>query len=182
MAPGYPANFYSRIIGPATQQGLICVADFRGPELIAALEHKPQLIKINLQEYVGTFLPELLPKLTASIQPSAIQEQVRDSMIQLTQNTRMSVVITQGPEAIWYACKGLWGQVEVPTIPPLELKNPTGSGDACTAGMSAWIHGHASEKKLVDGFGVNDLVEALNFGIHCAQENARLIAPGRIRS
>ena len=56
-APGYPADLFAEFSGMAVRRGRTVAVDYRGPELLASLDAGISVVKINLVEFVTTFLP-----------------------------------------------------------------------------------------------------------------------------
>jgi tagatose 6-phosphate kinase len=130
------------------------ILDFRGPELLAVLEHRPLLVKPNRHE-----LAQTLGRALSS------DEDVRAGMQELLELGARWVVITDGAASVWIAGpEGSWRAqpVKVPTV------NPIGCGDCLAAGVAA---------RLSAGV---EMLECIRYGIAAAADNASQLLPSRL--
>ena len=179
MAPGYPPRYQAQLAELAQQAGVPVVVDLQGQALIEVLATRPALVKINLAEFVATFLsgrfeggehsgmlaqPDLAAELTA-----AIAQVARD-------HDATSFVLTRGANSIVLARNGEFRLVAVMPLAPSEVVSPIGSGDSFLAGMLAQLlrPGAANWDRLSLG----DLADATALATACAQSNARTARPG----
>ncbi|HJT31936.1 MAG TPA: PfkB family carbohydrate kinase [Pirellulales bacterium] len=147
-----PVTFYRELL--AVTPGRV-VLDARGPELLAALECRPFVIKPNREELASTLgckLGDESPLLSA--------------MRELNDRGAQWVVITDGTRAVWVS-----STEGIHRLQPLRVEhviNPIGCGDCLAAGL-AW--------SLSQG---HDVLQAVRIGIAAAAQNAEQLLPGRI--
>lgn len=119
VPPGLPGNVYARIGELARKHNRPFILDARGQHLREGLEARPFAVKPNLQEleeYAGR------PLKSRAEQVQALKDLNADLKI-----------VTLGEEgALCLTGDSLW-QI---SMPPIEAKNPVGSGDAFVAGLS----------------------------------------------
>lgn len=183
MAPGYQPEFYSEVLKEALSRNIFTILDIRGQELLLAYEHQPHVVKINMAEFAKTFLPEKAGFIEhcEDAHNESHLELLTETLEDLTEDTRSSIILTRGPRSVWYGVDGKFGEFVLPAIPKSKILNPVGSGDAFAAGIAAFVHSHGQKDMLRDGFNDSTIREAIIVGSRCAQENARLLRPGRIR-
>jgi len=162
-APGYPPGLFAEFCFLAEKRGAGIVADFRGNELLASLEAGITVVKINIVEFVETFLPNLSASEKAD---SGALEAVEEEICRLSSNGP-DYVITRGGRDVLFASKGAAGRV---APPPARALNTIGSGDAFCAGLTY---------ALARGF---TLEESVREGARCGSLNAGLLRPGTIEA
>lgn len=161
-APGYPPELFAEFCISAEKKDAKIVVDYRGDELLASLETKIAVVKINLVEFVDTFLPNLsASENDDSNALDAVEEKIRG----LSSNGP-SYVITRGGQDVLYAANGFPGRI---APPPTRVLNTIGSGDAFCAGLTY---------ALAKGF---TLEESVREGARCGSLNAGLLKPGTLR-
>ncbi len=152
LPAGTPATFYRDRLRETPCPALL---DVRGPELLAALEAGPAVVKPNRDELAATAghpLPDRLAVLAA--------------MRSLIERGARAVVVTHGKDAAWVMDRaGCWEAVP-PEVTP--VVNPIGCGDCLAAGL-AW--------GLAEG---RPLVEAVRLGLAAAAENVTQLLPARL--
>jgi tagatose 6-phosphate kinase len=149
LPPHAPQDIYAELIS-LTDGGKVLI-DTYGAPLLAALEHRPAVVKINAEELRNTF------KSKASI------EELAEELMSLGAG---AVGITQGkaPALLFEP-----GNACSFTVPVIKAVNPIGSGDSVSAGTAyALAKGHS-------------LVEAFVFGLACGTSNAMNIEPGVVK-
>lgn len=161
-SPGYPADYFAEFTRIAMDHNLRLTADFRGPELIECLKIGLQLVKINLTEFVQTFLPELN---ASESDDNAVLDDVKEKLKEVSADG-CDFVISRGGRDVIVAHRGYLKMVAVPQV---KLKNTIGSGDAFTAGLC-----YALSKG-------KSLPAAAAEGAHCGSLNAGFLKPGSIR-
>jgi 1-phosphofructokinase family hexose kinase len=149
LPPGVAPEFFARLL-----KGVDCVVilDLRGPELLAALEARPTVVKPNRSELEQT--------LGRRLESDA---DLREATSSLMQRGARAVVVTAGAGNVWLAADG-----EVhrrPAPPAAEVVNPIGCGDCLAAGLA---HG------LAHGL---DVSTALERGLQLAAENLKSLLP-----
>ncbi len=151
LPAGAPPNFYRELLSETPCPAIL---DFRGPELWAALEFQPLLVKPNREELALTVGREL-----------SNQSDVRDAVAELHQRGAQWVAITDGGRPMLVS--GPTGQFSL--VPPtVEVVNPIGSGDCLAAGVAWGI----VEKR--------EMPECLRRGVAAAAENVGQLLPARL--
>ncbi len=148
---GVPATLFAELLRSSTAQAIL---DIRGPDLQAALECRPLLVKPNLRE-----LEQTLGRTLSA--PAALHQAMRE----LNERGARWVVISDGPEAVWASSAD---RVLRFAPPKVAVVNPIGAGDCLAAGIG-WA--------LADG---EEPTEAIRLGIAAAVENVGQLLPGRI--
>jgi len=128
--------------------------DARGPELSAALEREPTLVKPNREELARTVGRELRS-----------DAEVRTAADELHQRGAEWVLVTDGPNPAWLSSREVRYRVEPLTGP---VVNPIGCGDSLTAAI-AW--------RLAAG---DEMPEAVRAGIAAATVNMADLRPARL--
>jgi tagatose 6-phosphate kinase len=149
LPPHAPQDIYAELL--SLTDGKKVLIDSYGPPLLAALEHRPAVVKINAEELRNTF------KSAAPI------EELAEELMSLGAG---AVGITQGKGRAMLFSPGTASTFSVPVI---KAVNPIGSGDSVSAGTAyALAKGHS-------------LVEAFVFGLACGTSNAMNIEPGVVK-
>lgn len=151
LPQGTPATLYRDLLGTTSAESVL---DVRGPELLAALEHRPRLVKPNRFELGQTFGKAL-----------DTDESLHAAMRELLRLGAGSVLVTQGSGPAWFA----WGNDLLRFDPqPVErVVNPIGCGDCVAAGVAAGIsHGLP-------------LPDSVALGLAAARENLKSLLPAR---
>jgi len=154
IVTGGPAGLYFDCTQLAAKTGALSVVDAQGAALIEALRARPGLVKPNRSELAATVGCELKD-----------EAGVMRAMRELGERGARRVVVTAGKEpALAFDGKVCWRIV----LPQIEVMNPIGSGDACTAGLVL---------RLVRG---DDLGEACRWGAAAGAANALTLMPGEL--
>jgi 1-phosphofructokinase family hexose kinase len=163
-APGYSGSLYPWMVQEASGRGITVVLDLKGDDLTRSLEFRPRVIKPNLSEFCGTFLPEL--SVGEHEESPGILDAVRKKARTLSREYGVCTVLTRGSRGVlaWDGEKELESPARRVT-----LVNTIGCGDAFTAGLA---HTLALGGRLD---------AALEKGTDCAAANAALLKPGVIR-
>jgi tagatose 6-phosphate kinase len=152
LTPGAPADFYFRCAAAAKEAKVLTIIDAHGPPLTAALEASPDVVKPNRAELAAMAGDEL-----------KTEEEVMGAMRGLSKRGARQVVVTGGKEpALAYDGQDFW-KISPPRI---RAVNPTGSGDAFTAGLTCG---------LTQG---DSFAEACRLGAACGAANALTLMPG----
>ncbi|HVX12117.1 MAG TPA: PfkB family carbohydrate kinase [Pirellulales bacterium] len=153
LPAGTPVTFYRDLVA---QTPCRTVLDARGPELLAALDAKPFLVKPNREELFAATLGRSIGDDTALVA----------AMHELNERGAEWVVVTAGKQAVWAgSAEGVF------RLNPLRVErvvNPIGCGDCLAAGL-AW--GLAAGREPLD---------SLAIGIAAAAQNAAQLLPGRL--
>lgn len=146
LPPHAPQDIYAELLS-LTDGGKVLI-DSYGEPLLAALEHRPALVKINAEKLRLTF---------KSIAP--IEELAQELMA----CGAGAVGITHGKEPARLFAPGIAAAF---ILPQIKAANPIGSGDSVSAGTTyALAKGHS-------------LTEAFVFGLACGTSNAMNPEPG----
>ena len=151
LPSGTPQDFCSTLLAHTSCPAIL---DVRGPELLAALAHRPLLVKPNREELAKTAGRSL-----------ASDDALLSAMRELNDRGAEWVVITQGTDAVWAASAGKAYCLHPPLM---TVVNPIASGDSMAAGV-AWA--------LTNG---RAMLEALRIGIAAASENVTQLLPARL--
>lgn len=149
LPTGTPPTFVRQLL-----QYVHCpaVLDIRGPELLAALEARPLVVKPNREE-LGRTLGEQI----------ASDSELRQAIGELQRRGAQAVVVTSGRSKVWLGFEGQFLQFQPRAVD--RVVNPIGCGDCLAAGM-AWALGHGS-----------DMAGAVDQGMALAAENLRTALP-----
>jgi 1-phosphofructokinase family hexose kinase len=148
---GTPASFYCDLLGGWSGRAIL---DVRGPELVAALQRQPFLVKPNREELAMTLG-----------RPLDSDERLLSGMRELNQRGATWVMVSQGKEALWLTSRE---QTYRFTPPLVKIVNPIGCGDCLAAGI-AW--------RMDAG---DDVPQAVRYGMAAAAENATMLLPSRL--
>jgi 6-phosphofructokinase 2 len=123
LPPGLPHDFYARLSERARATGAAVILDSSGPALSAALEGRPQVLRINHFE----------AREFAEGEGAADLSYVELARRLIDQNIAESVVITLGEEGAIAATRAEIFQVRVP---PVEVVSSVGAGDSFVAALT----------------------------------------------
>jgi 1-phosphofructokinase family hexose kinase len=151
LPDGAPTTYYRELLEKTVARVIL---DVRGPELLAALELRPWLVKPNREELARTVGRDL----------SEDCELVA-AMREFNRRGAEWVVVTHGSDAVWATTAGKTYRLQPPTVPAV---NPIGCGDAMCAGI-AW--------SIERG---DDPLIALRMGMAAAAENLAALFPCRL--
>ena len=149
LPPGVAPEFFARLL-----RGVDCVVvlDLRGPELLAALEARPTVVKPNRSELEQTLALRI-----------GCDADLQQAMGALVQRGARAVVVTAGAGNVWLAADG---EIHCRPAPPAaEVVNPIGCGDCLAAGLA-----HGLAHKL-------DISAALERGLQLAADNLGSLLP-----
>jgi 1-phosphofructokinase family hexose kinase len=153
LPAGAPATFYRDLLRATPCPAIL---DFRGPELWAALECHPLLVKPNREELGRTVGREL-----------QTDAELQAGITELQQRGAQWVVITDGGRPLLASSP----HQTVKLVPPrLDVVNPIGAGDCLAAGTALGI---------VQG---KEVPDALALGVAAAAENVGQLLPARLSS
>ena len=149
---GTPATFYRDLLA---RTRCPVVLDARGPELLAALEQRPRVVKPNREELAMTAGHDL-----------ADRAAVLAAMRGLIERGAGAVVVTQGKAAVWVVeGRDAW-ELTPPAVEP--IVNPIGCGDCFSAGIAL---------ALSRG---EPLLDAVRLGMAAAADNITQLLPARL--
>lgn len=152
LPTGTPVTFYRDLV---SHTPCPVVLDARGPELLAALEAKPFVVKPNREELAMT--------LSA---PLTDDDALLEAMGNLNRRGAPWVIVTEGKRAVWASSSS--GVFRLQPLTVEKLINPIGCGDCLAAGL-AW--GLAAGREPL---------ESLALGVAAAAQNAAQLLPARI--
>ena len=179
QAPGFPTGYQAQLAKLAQQAGVPVVVDLQGPALIEVLATRPALVKINLTEFVTTFLADRFQggEHSGLLAQPVLAEEVTAAIAQISRDhAATSFVLTRGANSIVLARDGQLRVVAVTPLATSEVLSPIGSGDSFLAGMVAQLlqSGCADWGHLT----LEALESATALASACAQSNARTARPG----
>lgn len=151
LPSGTPSDFYSTLLN---QSRVPAILDIRGAELLAALPHRPLVVKPNREELAQTVGREL-----------PTDEDVWRAMSDLNARGAEWVVITNGSREVFALHKT---ERHCFTPPSVKAVNPIGCGDCFTAGLSAALQRGST------------MPDAIRQGIAAAAQNAEQLLPARL--
>ncbi|MBI2825350.1 MAG: bifunctional hydroxymethylpyrimidine kinase/phosphomethylpyrimidine kinase [Planctomycetia bacterium] len=152
LPSGVPLTFCRDLLA---RTSAAVILDARGPELLAALDRRPRLVKPNREELGHTLGRDL----------SGDQELLA-AMRELNQRGAEWVVVTGGKKPVWVTSHDATFRI-VP--PPVErMVNPIGCGDALAAGL-AW----GIERGL-------PVIDSVRLGMAAAANRLEQLLPGRL--
>ena len=158
-AAGYSDSVISEMARRAAALGLLTVLDIKGRDLAACLPFRPAVVKPNLAEFLSG-----LPTGAGSKAPG-LRLLAHATALDWKKRFGTELVLTRGGKPIWFEEEG--EPAEEPVLPTRAI-NPTGSGDAFTAGLAYALAGGAS------------LREAVREGARLGALNAANLKPGSI--
>jgi 1-phosphofructokinase/tagatose 6-phosphate kinase len=174
-AAGFDSGIIVEMARLAKAAGLLLVLDVKGADLLAALPSRPLVVKPNLAEFLSTWpLPEGMDTQRSTSETAVRDHAVRDHAVrdhaakvggELFERYGSHLVLTRGALPTWY-----WdgAALSEEAVEPRRALNPTGSGDAFTAGLTAI---------LADG---GTLRDAIREGSRLGRLNAERLMPGSI--
>ena len=179
MAPGFPMDYQAYLASLARDAKVPVFIDLHGEALRQALAAQPALVKINLAEFVTTFLADQFHggEHSGLLAEPVIPESVMAAVTEVSQKHMTSFVLTRGANSILLVRQGEWREVPVRPLPAQEIISPIGSGDAFMAGMLVQLEksGCLGAESAIT---LDALQAAIGFATACAQSNARTARPG----
>lgn len=160
-AAGYSDAVIPAMARRAAERGLKIFLDIKGKDLVTSLPSRPVVVKPNLSEFLATFPAPG----GAGAGEAALRAHVHDYAKSWKERYGTDLIVTRGGAPIWFEEGGR--AAEEPTR-NVQAINPTGSGDAFTAGL-AYV--------LSEG---GSLREAIREGARLGALNAANLKPGSI--
>ena len=179
QAPGYPSGYQAQLAGLAHQAGVPVAVDLQGPALAGVLAMRPALVKINLAEFVATFLADRFHggEHSGVLAQPALAAELVAAIAQVSRaHAATSFVLTRGANSIVLARDGQTRVVAVTPLAASEVLSPIGSGDSFLAGMVARLL--QADTRNWDRLSLDELEDATALATACAQSNARTARPG----
>jgi len=149
LPPHAPQDIYAELL--SLTDGSKVLIDSYGPPLLAALEHRPALVKINTEE-LGLTMKEA--------------GSTEDWAHELIAHGAGAVGITNGRNSAMLMTPS---GTHTFTVPEIKAVNPIGSGDSVSAGTAFALNSGSS------------LLEAFVFGLACGTSNAMNLEPGVVK-
>ena len=179
MAPGFPLGFQSQLASMARDAGVPVFLDMQGAALKAALVARPAVVKINLAEFVATFLADQFKggEHSGALAEPLIAPDIMAAVAEISRTQASSFVLTRGANSILLARNGELRAFPVVPLAAEEIINPIGCGDAFLAGMLAQLL-KAGSIRARESVTLDLLERAMGFATACAQSNARSLRPG----
>ena len=161
--PSYwDSNIMKEIARIARKNNVLLMADFKGKTLLNLLpEFAPNIIKINKEEFLETFYPEIFEQDAPKCDTIKLQElichqsKILGNIIIVTDGANDTILSNEG--------KCYIGKTE-----KVSVKNTIGCGDSFNAGF------------LYEFLKSKNLEKALEMGTFAASRNAESLAPGSI--
>ena len=152
LPTGTPSTLVRDLLG---QTSAPVVLDIRGPELLAALEVRPFVVKPNRAELAVTLG-----------RPLDDDEALRDAMRELNDRGARWVVVSDGPRPVWMSGEATVQRFDLPRVE--KVVNPIGCGDCMAGGIATAI---------AEGATMSD---AAKLGIAAAIDNLATLQPARL--
>lgn len=158
----WDTNIMGEIAKIAKNNDILLMADFKGKTLSSLIPaFIPNIIKINKEEFLETFYPEIFGQENLKCDIIKLQELI----CQQSQNLENIIIVTDGANDTILSNKGkcFIGKTE-----KISVKNTIGCGDSFNAGF------------LYEFLKSQNLEKALKMGTFAASRNAESLAPGSI--
>lgn len=153
--PKTAPSLYRDLIEQAQGLGASVLLDTQKEPLLEALSATPWMVKLNQQELAVTLKRDIRT-------PS----ETKNSALILFERGARNVVITQGPQRVWWISREGVRTLIPPKVRPI---NPIGSGDAMTAGIALGVSRGDS------------IEESLRLGIASGAANALTLTSGVVQ-
>lgn len=179
MAPGYPPGYPARLAAMALESGVPAFLDMQGAELRAALAARPAVVKINLDEFVATFLVDRTQGREQGGKPADthLPPEILNAIADESRKHSTRFILTRGANSTLLVRDGDVRTLPVPRLPAAETINPIGCGDTFLAGMLAHLL-TVDAPRPWDHLPMEVIEKAIEFATACAQSNARTARPG----
>jgi fructose-1-phosphate kinase PfkB-like protein len=164
-AAGFSDNVIPSMVQRAKEKGLKIILDIKGNDLTESLQYSPDIIKPNLLEFAGTFMPELIKE--NKYEAESAMAQIKSTALELCKKYGCRVILTNGSGEIIAADGEAFFELKINSV---KAVNTIGCGDAFTAGLASAIE---------DGAGFR---EAIDEGCRCGALNAVYVKPGVINN
>lgn len=135
LPQGLEPDFYANIIEDLEKRGVKCVLDSSGLALAKGIRANPWLIKVNELEFF-----ELIGKTPETVTVDSIEKALREL------DSPSNIIVTLGGKGTIAKYENVVYRVSLPKI---EVKNATASGDIFLGGLTKSLHnGETIEKAL----------------------------------
>ena len=178
MAAGFPVDYQTRLAHLARESGVPVFLDLHGATLREAINAQPAVVKINLAEFVSTFLAGEFSggEHSGELAETVVGPALMNAVAEVSRKHATSFVLTRGANSILLVRDGELRVVPVQPLSAGEIVNPIGSGDAFLAGMLAQLLAAGSIHPA--DVSLDALEKAIDLATACAQSNARTARPG----
>jgi fructose-1-phosphate kinase PfkB-like protein len=179
MASGFPAGYQARLANMAREAGVPVILDLQGEPLRQAIAAQPAVVKINLAEFVASFLADRFTggEHCGESAATELSPILMDAVAEVSRRHQPTFVLTRGANSILLARGGELRSIPVPVLAAEESMSPIGSGDAFLAGMLAQLLAAGGLEKP-HPISLDVIETTIAFAIACAQSNARGLRPG----
>ena len=179
MAPGFPLDYQSRLARLAQDAGVPVVLDLHGAALREAISAQPAIVKINLAEFVATFLAGQFSggEQSGELADAVLSPALSEAVAAVSRQHATSFVLTRGAQSILLLRDGELRVAPVPALTADTIVNPIGSGDAFLAGLLAQLL-ESGGVHARHGVSLAALERSIDLATACAQSNARTARPG----
>ena len=182
MAPGFPPGYQTQLADLARAAGVPVLLDVQGAPLREALGAAPALVKINLAEFVATFLADRFSggEQSGELAAPGLSRALLDAIAEVTKNQTTTFVLTRGAGSIILARSGELRVLPVQPLAGTEVVSPIGSGDSFLAGLLAalWRAAPGGRWSAQTALGLDAIEATIAYATACAQSNARTARPG----
>lgn len=163
-SPGFSSGIYLDMMREARDLDKLLIIDLAGNELQASLRYSPDIIKINIYEFIQAFLPE------ADLENQNVGDSwyspVAERGTEIYKKKGTKFVLSNGSRDTLIIDGAATSTISPEK--PENVINPIGSGDAFTGGLTAG---------LVEKLSLRD---AAAKGMECAKRNLELLKTGTI--
>ena len=182
MAPGFPVAYQTELAVLAAAAGVPVLLDVQGAPLRSALGARPALVKINLAEFVATFLDGRFAggEQSGELAAPELCSALLDAVAAVTRAQATPFIITRGGRSIILAHSGELRVLPVQPLSGQEILSPIGSGDAFLGGLLAALLAASPGlgAPMQSAFSLDLIDAAVPYATACAQSNARTLRPG----
>ena len=158
-AAGYSDAVIPALTKRAAARNVMMILDVKGKDLVTSLPSRPVVVKPNLSEFLATF------PAPGGAGAAALRAHVHNYATSWKERYGADLIVTRGGAPIWFEEGGRAAEEPTQSVKAI---NPTGSGDAFTAGL-AYV--------LSEG---GSLREAIREGARLGAINAENLKPGSI--
>ena len=178
MALGFPAGYQTRLASMAGEAGIPVLLDLQGAPLRDAIKAQPAVVKINLAEFVATFLADRFRggEHYGELAEPEISVELLEAVADVSRLHATFFVLTRGARSILLARGGKLRVIPVTPLAAEETMSPIGSGDAFLAGLLSGLLSMGIAGRETIPFEAMESV--IGLATACAQSNARTLRPG----
>lgn len=145
VPPGVDKDIYAVMICMAHEKGVKTVLDASGELLIEGCKEKPYLIKPNKEEFVASFLTDVIVR-KRGMSVATIEKKMKEKAEELVMSGIRNVCISLGADGMLLADKN---GIQCYPSKPADIKSLQGAGDAMVAGLCKAIY-EMEEKNMAE--------------------------------